>query len=241
MGEQKRIDRFLSEAGYTRSEAREMIASGRVLVNGRPALKAGEKTDGSMVEVDGRRIEKPGPVHIMLYKPAGVVTATFDAREKTVLSLLPEEYGKMELGPVGRLDKDVTGLVLLTTDGLLAHRLISPKWKAEKTYLAECEGSLSEEEADRMRSGIELSDFTARPAEVIIEDKSNICSIVRITVREGKYHQIKRMFAAVGHPILRLHRLSIGGLELDPALHEGEWRRLTREETETLYRRTGLS
>jgi 16S rRNA pseudouridine516 synthase len=157
-----------------------------------------------------------------------------------VVSLLPEHYQKRKIGPVGRLDRDVTGPVLLTTDGQLAHRLISPKWKAEKTYRAVCEGRLTEADVAAFASGLELSDFTAKPAVMEILSASDEESVADVTLTEGKFHQVKRMFIAVGHPLSSLHRLRIGCVTLDPALAPGEFRALTDEEILGLKRLTNL-
>ena len=137
---------------------------------------------------------------------------------------------------MGRLDRDVTGLVLLTTDGQLAHRLISPKWKAEKLYRARCEGRLTDADAAAFAGGVQLSDFTARPAELRILAAGEAESTADVILTEGKFHQVKRMFAAVGHPLIALERLRIGCVTLDPALAAGEWRALTEDEIEGLKR-----
>jgi len=152
-----------------------------------------------------------------------------------VVSLLPANYQKRKIGPVGRLDRDVTGLVLLTTDGQLAHRLISPKWKAEKVYRAECEGALDESHVRAFAEGIELSDFTAQPAGMEILS-SGETSIADVTLTEGKFHQVKRMFIAIGHPLVSLKRLRIGCVMLDESLAPGEFRKLTEEEITGLKR-----
>ena len=170
-------------------------------------------------------------MHLMLHKPAGLLTATTDARQKTVMDLLPEELKRRALGPVGRLDKDVTGLLLLTDDGQLAHRLISPKWTVEKVYLARVEGALDASDIQAFQAGIALSDFTARPARLEILEPD----LGRLTITEGKFHQVKRMFAARGKPVLRLHRESVGGVSLDSALECGKFRPLTAEEEGALY------
>jgi len=172
----------------------------------------------------------------MVNKPAGVLTATEDRRLPTVLDLLPAPLRRRGLGPVGRLDRDVTGLVLLTTDGQLAHRLISPKWKAEKQYRARCEGRLTANEVEAFAQGIPLSDFTARPARLAIIQAGDEASTADVVLTEGKFHQVKRMFAATGHPLVALERLRIGPLVLDPALGPGQWRRLTEGEADALYK-----
>ena len=236
----ERLDKQLGLLGYTRSEARRIITSGRVRVRGDVVRDPARKAPAEEIQVDGRELPGRKPLHIMLYKPEGVITATEDGRDQTIYSLLPEEVRRRKPGPVGRLDKDATGFVLLTTDGELAHRLISPKWKMEKKYRVACEGRLSEEEAERFRGGIALSDFTTQPAGIRTLEESNVCSIYEVAITEGKYHQIKRMFGALGHPVRSLYRFSIAGIELDPCLKEGEFRILTPDEEEMLYKRTEL-
>ncbi len=235
-----RVDRALTLAGYSRSEAKAMIARGRVRVGAGIVRDAGLDVRPEDVLLDGAPLDCEAEVYLMLNKPAGVITATEDKRLPTVVSLLPEKYRRRKIGPVGRLDRDVTGLVLLTTDGQLAHRLISPRWKAEKRYRAVCAGALTEADAQAFAQGVALSDFTAKPATLEILS-SGATSTADVTLTEGKFHQVKRMFAAIGHPLTALSRLQIGCVELDAALAPGEFRRLTNEEIEGLRRLTGLS
>ena len=234
-----RLDRALTLAGYTRSEARAMIAAGRVRVGETVARSAGLDARPEDVYLDGAKLDAEPEVYLMLNKPAGVVTATEDKHLPTVVSLLPERYQRRKIGPVGRLDRDVTGLVLLTTDGQLAHRLISPKWKAEKRYRAVCEGTLTEVDVRAFAEGVVLSDFTARPAKLEILEAGE-SSTADVTLTEGKLHQVKRMFIAIGHPLTVLSRLRIGCVELDEALAPGEFRKLTDAEIEGLKRMTNL-
>ena len=229
-----RLDRAVSLAGLTRSEAKKAVAAGRVRVDGRIVQDPAMQVDPATVSVDGGAPVDAGPIYIMVHKPAGVLTATEDRRLPTVMDLLPDALRRRGLGPVGRLDRDVTGLVLLTDDGQLAHRLISPKWKAEKQYRAACEGRLTEAEARAFAEGLALSDFTARPATLTILEAGDERSLADVTLTEGRFHQVKRMFAAVGHPLVSLRRLRIGTLTLDPELQPGQWRRLTQEEVEAL-------
>ena len=231
-----RLDKAVALTGLTRSEARRAIAAGRVRVDGRPVRDAAMQVQPGQVRVDGVQPEEPGALYIMVNKPAGVLTATEDRRLPTVVDLLPPALRRRDLGPVGRLDRDVTGLVLLTTDGQLAHRLISPKWKAEKLYRARCEGMLTEREVEAFASGVVLSDFTARPARLILLETGDDGSTADVALTEGKFHQVKRMFAAVGHPLTGLERLRIGCLSLDPALGPGAWRHLTGDEARALRR-----
>lgn len=228
-----RLDKFLSAQGLSRKQARAAIASGQVLVNGEVQGDPGFILEPISAQVlfQGRALGYRRHMHLMLHKPAGLLTATTDAHQKTVMDLLPEELKRRALGPVGRLDKDVTGLLLLTDDGQLAHRLISPKWTVEKVYLARVEGALDASDIQAFQAGIALSDFTARPARLEILEPD----LGRLTLTEGKFHQVKRMFAARGKPVLRLHRESVGGVSLDPALECGKFRPLTAEEEIALY------
>jgi len=234
-----RLDKALSTAGYTRSEAKAMISRGRVSVDGAVVKNTGLNVEIAQVCLDGRPIDGEAEVYLMINKPAGVITATEDKHLPTVVSLLPEHYWRRKIGPVGRLDRDVTGLVILTTDGQMAHRLISPKWKAEKLYRAECEGRLDESHVKAFADGIALSDFTAQPAGMAILESGDI-SIADVTLTEGKFHQVKRMFSAIGHPLTKLERLRIGCVTLDDSLAEGEYRKLTPEEISGLKKMCDL-
>ena len=234
-----RLDKALSLAGYTRSEAKALIARGRVCVAGETVRDSGKNVQICDVTLDGSPIDARQELYLMLHKPAGVVTATEDKRLPTVVSLLPESYQRRKIGPVGRLDRDVTGLVLLTTDGQLAHRLISPRWKAEKQYRARCEGALDEGDVAAFAAGLELSDFTAAPARLEILEVGET-SLADVILTEGKFHQVKRMFAAVGHPLISLQRLRIGCVTLDESLAPGEFRLLTEQEIAGLKRMTQL-
>ncbi len=235
-----RLDKAVTLNGMTRSEARKAIAAGRVSVRGGIARDVGMQVEPGDVLVDGRPVEAPRELYIMVNKPAGVLTATEDGRQKCVSDLLPEDLRRRNPGPVGRLDKDVTGLVLMTTDGQLAHRLISPKWKAEKTYLAKCEGRLTEADIETFAHGIILSDFTAKPAMLRILEAGDDASTAQAILTEGKFHQVKRMFAAIGHPLTALSRTRIGCVTLDPTLQPGQCRELTVEEREGLMELCGL-
>ena len=234
-----RLDKALSLAGHTRSEARRLIAQGRVQVSGAVVRDAGRNVSSGDVMLDGAPIDAQEEIYLMLHKPAGVVTATEDKRLPTVVSLLPEIYQRRKIGPVGRLDRDVTGLVLLTTDGQLAHRLISPRWKAEKQYRARCKGALDESDVAAFAEGLALSDFTAAPARLEILE-SGERSLADVILTEGKFHQVKRMFAAVGHPLISLMRLRIGCVTLDESLAPGEYRPLTDAEIAGLKRMSDL-
>ena len=235
-----RLDKAVALTGMTRTEARKAIAAGRVQVNGQAARDQGMQVEPRDVTVDGRPVEVTGEIYLMIHKPAGVVTATEDRALPTVSDLLPESVRRRGPGPVGRLDRDVTGLVLMTTNGHLAHRLISPKWKAEKVYRARCEGELTEADVEAFASGMELSDFVALPAKLEILSAGGGESLADVVLTEGKFHQVKRMFAAVGHPLIGLKRLRIGPITLDESLAPGEWRMLTAEEAAALLAQCGL-
>ena len=234
-----RLDRAAALSGLTRAEAKRAVASGRVRVKGAVIRDAATQADPADVTVDGMPVQA-GEVYMMVHKPAGVLTATEDRRLPTVADLLPEPVRKRNPGPVGRLDRDVTGLVIMTTDGQLAHRLISPKWKAEKVYRARCAGRLTEADVARFAGGVALSDFTAKPAGLAVIAADDAESVADVTLTEGKFHQVKRMFAAVGHPLIELRRLRIGCVTLDDALAPGECRPLTEEEVAGLYRLCGM-
>lgn len=229
-----RLDKAVTLAGLTRSEARKAISSGRVLVNGQIVRDSGMQVNPEDVLFDGSSLQDIGEIYIMINKPAGVITATEDRNLPVVTDLLPESVRKKKIGPVGRLDRDVTGLVLITSDGQMAHRLISPKWKAEKLYRARCEGKLESLDVAIFAAGIELSDFTAKPAKMTILSADNTESIADVVLTEGKFHQVKRMFSAISHPLISLERLRIGCIQLDKNLAPGEYRFLTDEEIHNL-------
>lgn len=231
----ERLDKRLSAAGYGRREARELIRAGRVTAAGRVVLSPEEKLPGeAVIRVDGKALDE-GFVYLMLHKPAGVVSATRDGREKTVLDLLPPELGRRELFPVGRLDKDVTGLLLLTDDGALAHRLLSPRRHVDKVYRVTVAGELTQRDREALAAGLTLGDGLAcLPAELELTDDP---AVGLLTLREGKYHQVKRMMACLGKPVKALERVAFGGVELDPALEPGRWRALTAEEIRRLAER----
>ena len=233
-----RLDKLLSNLGVaSRAGGRELLKAGRVQVDGQTvrdgAVQISEK---AAVLLDGTALDTRLARHLMLFKPAGVLTAAEDGRQQTVMDLLPGVYRSCGCMPVGRLDKDTTGLLVLTTDGELAHRLIAPGRHVDKVYEAVVDGVLDEGDAAAFAAGIPLKDFTALPAklEVLAENRA------RVTVQEGKYHQVKRMFGARGKPVLALHRASFGPLQLDETLCPGQFRELTGEETAALYAAAGM-
>lgn len=228
----KRLDKILSDAGLAgRKEIKDMIRAGRVWVDGAAVKKADAKFDESAVriEVDGVTLSTETLVYYMLYKPEGVVTATEDREQKTVVDLLPDDLKRRELFPVGRLDKDTTGLLILTNDGEYAHKVISPKSHVDKRYMAKTDGITDEADVKAFSEGIVLRDGTeCLPANLEVTG-TDICYV---TLMEGKYHQVKRMLASRGKPVLALHRCSIGQLLLDESLKPGEFRKMSAEEVE---------
>lgn len=241
----KRLDKFLSEsANLTRKDAKVALSKGRVFVNGE-LCKNGDKkvTQADEILLDGKKLGVIEEfLYLMLHKPAGVVSATEDKKDKTVLDLVREQegefnIGKRELFPVGRLDKDTEGLLLLTDDGELAHRLLSPKRHVDKVYYAKLEGIVLEDAIERFAQGIQVGkEYEAMPAKLEILkicSQENI-SEVKITLREGKFHQVKRMCHEIGCEVSYLKRLSMGSLELDDNLPLGKCRKLTNEEIQKL-------
>lgn len=211
----------------TRSEAKKAISAGRVTIDGNAAKSGSVHVDGSEVAIDQTPVVYQKHFYIMLHKPAGYVCANRDSRSKTVFDLLPAEYHKKDLFVCGRLDKDTTGLVLITNHGELAHRLLAPKKDVFKEYLVTLRDPVSDEDISVLKEGIVLRDgLHCKPA--FFEKRAEKYGLLRIS--EGKFHQIKRMFAALGNEVVALHRQSIHGLTLDPNLPEGKCRYLEEEE-----------
>ena len=236
-----RLDKFLVENGLgSRSQVKEVLKKGLVLVNGRaeksPKTHINETADE--IVVSGQKLTYEKFVYYLLNKPKGYISATEDERHKTVLDLLDENARQKEVFPVGRLDIDTHGLLLLTNNGKLAHAMLSPKKHVEKIYRAQLVGLMNQSAVERFARGIELKDFTCQPAQLKIVklDEEKETSLVEITLAEGKFHQVKRMVAACGKEVTDLQRLSMGPLQLDPELALGEWRRLTEEELKSLER-----
>lgn len=232
-----RLDKIICDGALvTRSEARRLIKSGCVTVNGKTVTKIDEKCDfmAEKIALSGRVLKAARERYYMLNKPAGVLSATKDSRQKTVLDLFPPELRGSGVFPVGRLDKDTTGLLLITSDGEFCHSVTSPKRRIKKLYEAYVDGQLTECDAKAFKNGLVLCDGTEYlPAELEIDESDT--SHAYVTVFEGKYHQVKRMLAAVGKPVLCLKRLSIGNLELDKQLQPGEYRELTEDEKSRIF------
>ena len=237
-----RLDKALGLKDLSRKEAKEAVKHGRVQVNGKLVSDSSMNIcETDRISLDGQEISIKTHLSVMMHKPAGYISATSDPRgEPTVMDLLPEEFARRGLAPVGRLDKDVTGLIILTDDGALTHFLISPKRGVSKLYEAECEGELTEKAIEAFKEGIDLGDFKAKPAELEIVSASLTGSFCRVTVTEGKFHQVKRMLEKVGCPVVTLKRLSMGGVWLDEKLEPGEWRYLTEQEEAALYKAAGM-
>ena len=234
-----RLDKFLVACVVgSRTEVKNLLKAGRVTVNGKKEKSAKLQINEERDEIrfDGQVLEYEEFVYYMMNKPQGVISATEDTKHRTVLDLLDDYARAKEVFPVGRLDIDTHGLLLLTNDGQLAHALLSPKRHVDKTYLAQVEGIMSQEDVDTFAKGISLKDFTCQPAklELVSVDSVKNQSLVRVTIAEGKFHQVKRMVAYCGKEVVDLQRLTMGTLVLDENLERGEWRRLTREELENL-------
>ena len=231
-----RLDKYLAQAGMgTRSEVKKWIRSGRVLLNGTVAKRPEEAVEeGDEVLLNGEMVCLEKQEYYMLHKPAGVVSATKDLYERTVVELITCPHAK-DLFPVGRLDKDTEGLLVLTNDGALAHELLSPRKHVEKTYFVRIQGHMTEEDRRVMADGMDIGDQRkTEPAKLFGEKAIGNETELKITITEGRYHQIKRMFGKLGKPVVYLKRLSMGGLVLDEALRKGEYRKLTSEEVAIL-------
>ena len=230
-----RLDKYLSEMGAgTRQEVKQYIRKGRVMVDGETALRPEMKVDETKVCVtlDEHKIGYASYVYYMMNKPAGVVSATEDKKEKTVIDLI-EGQKRKDLFPVGRLDKDTVGLLLITNDGALAHRLLSPKHHVDKCYFAKVQGKVTKEDIHAFEKGVDIGTpeepEMTMPAKLEIINSDEI-SEIRLTIQEGKFHQVKRMFQAVGKEVIYLKRERMGSLCLDESLEEGGYRMLTEEE-----------
>ncbi len=242
-----RLDKYVAEtAGITRKEAKNALSKGRVRVNEEVCKNGDRKVAASdTVTLDGRSLAAEEFLYLMLYKPAGVVSATEDERDKTVLDLVREQsaesvdsigekgffLGKREIFPVGRLDKDTEGLLLLTDDGELAHRLLSPKKHVDKVYFARLDGEVPADAVLRFADGIQVGqEYKALPAKLEVLSVKDGSSEVHIILQEGKFHQVKRMCHEIGCEVTYLKRITMGSLVLDETLKPGECRRLTEEE-----------
>ena len=231
-----RLDKYLADMGLgTRSEVKQAVRKGRVQVNGQTVREPEYKTDTETDQVwfDGQPAAYREYEYYMLNKPAGVISASEDPRERCVVDLI-ESRKRKDLFPVGRLDKDTEGLLLITNDGGLAHRLLSPKKHVDKVYYARVQGRVTQEDAELFRRGVDIGEKKKTPpAELRILNAGEI-SEIELTIREGKFHQVKRMFHAAGKEVLYLKRLQMGSLRLDESLKPGEYRTLNTQELDIL-------
>ena len=236
-----RLDRLLCLLALgSRSQVRNIVKGGRIAVNGQTEKNADRRLNpGDSVALSGQTLDARTVRHVMLYKPCGVLTAAVDKNQKTALDLLPPLYKACGCMPVGRLDKDTEGLLLLSTDGEMAHRLLSPKRHVEKCYRAEVDGPLNPADVAAFAQGLTLSDFTAQPARLEILSSCAEKAVALVWVHEGKYHQVRRMFAAIGCDVRALKRVKFAGLTL-AGVKRGHYRPLTAEEIAELYNIAGI-
>lgn len=233
----ERLDKLISsQSMMTRSEASKLIKSGCVSVNGNQIRNTAFKadTDNDIIEVNGEKFSYKKHIYIMMNKPDGIVSASRDPKEKTVIDIVPDRLKRPGLFPAGRLDKDTTGFVLITDDGEFAHNILSPRHHIDKTYLAETSEIINESYLSEMRNGMLLGDEQLLEAEIDLVCNDNL-PVYRIVLREGKYHQIKRMIASTNASLISLKRIKMGNLSLDNTLAPGECREITEEEFGLIY------
>ncbi|OCA92205.1 pseudouridine synthase [Pseudobacillus wudalianchiensis] len=232
-----RIDKLLANIGHgSRKEVKQLLKAGAVTVNGEVIKDAKQHVDptNDHIMLYEEEVFYREFIYLMMNKPPGVISATEDTREETVVDLLEAEHAVFNPFPVGRLDKDTEGLLLLTNDGVLAHQLLSPKKHVPKTYFAVIDGEVTDADREAFRKGVTLDDgYVTKPGELTIL-KSGLRSDIELTITEGKFHQVKRMFEAVGKRVVYLQRISMGPLQLDEELDLGEYRELTEEEVALL-------
>ena len=231
-----RIDKYISGCGYaSRKDVKKLIKQGLVFIDGEVCKKPEEQTDeNSIVEVDGERLIYREFVYLMLNKPQGCVSAVYDKKYPVVTAFVPEEYAHFEVYPVGRLDIDTEGLLILTNDGQFAHEMTSPKKDVYKRYFAVLDKPMEEKDVEIFAGGMEFKEFTAKSAKLEITENPNE---VYIEIAEGKFHQVKRMCERVGKTVTYLKRVAIGNLKLDKSLEKGEVRELTKDELDMLYKK----
>lgn len=234
----ERLDKILANLGYgSRKEVKALCRKGEVVVDGTQVKDSAEKVDpvNSTIEVKGEKINYRKFIYLMMNKPSGVVSATFDNYDETVIDLLDPEYQVFEPFPIGRLDKDTVGLLLITNDGELNHKLIAPKNHVDKVYYAEINKPIDESDIVKFENGITLDDgYLCMPAKLEVINSNEDGAEVHVTIQEGKFHQVKRMFEAVDKSVIYLRRISFGPLKLDETVEEGNFRELTEEEIELL-------
>lgn len=230
----QRLDKIISNLGYgSRKEIKAIARKGLIEVDGVIVKDSSMNVDPekSVIKINGEEIFYREYIYLMMNKPDGVISATHDNRDETVIDLLEIDHQAFDPFPVGRLDKDTVGLLLLTNDGELNHRLISPKWKVDKVYYAKIDKKVTEKDIEAFKKGITLDDgYVCKEAKLEILNASDEGSEINLTIQEGKFHQVKRMFEAVDKKVVYLKRIEFGGLSLDEDLEEGEYRELTEEE-----------
>lgn len=235
----ERIDKVISsQSNFSRKEVRKMILKKRVTVDGEIVDKYDTKIDQSrvVIAIDGKDIDLKKNIYLILNKPKGYISATEDKSQRTVLELVPEEFKERELFPAGRLDKDTTGLMLITNDGIMAHNILSPRKHVKKIYEVVIDIDMTEKMVKGFLEGVKLSDAECKAAELKITGK---CSGI-VTIREGRYHQIKRMFGCFGAKVIELNRIGIGNLILPEDLKLGECRELSHEELEKIQEKNSI-
>ena len=234
----ERLDKILGNMGYgSRKEVKASCKKGLVVVNGEIIKDSAMKIDPetAVIEINGEMVNYRKYIYLLLNKPAGVVSATFDNYDETVIDLLDPEYQVFEPFPVGRLDKDTEGFLLLTNDGELNHKLISPKNHVDKVYYAEINKPVDEKDIDAFRKGITIDDgYKCMPGNLEIMSSTEDGSEVLVTIQEGKFHQVKRMFESLDKSVVYLRRVKFGPMKLDENLEEGQYRELTKDEIEIL-------
>ncbi len=234
----ERLDKVLSNLGYgTRKEVKALVKEGLIEIDNVVVKDSGMKvnTDDSEIKISGEIVNYREYIYLIMNKPNGVVSATFDNYDETVVDLLDPEHQAFKPFPVGRLDKDTVGLLLLTNDGELNHRLIAPKWHVDKVYYAEIDKMVKEEDIEAFKLGITLDDgYKCLPAGLQILESDENGARVEVTVQEGKFHQVKRMFNSLGKNVVYLRRIKFGPIDLDLNLEEGEYRELSEEEVKSL-------
>lgn len=224
-----RLDKFLAQMGYgTRTEVKQAIKKGQVSINDKTVKtpKQHIEPDNDVIQFKDKVVQYEPYVYLMLNKPKNVISATEDDRHQTVIDLI-HDYQHLDLFPVGRLDKDTEGLLLITNDGQFNHRIMSPNQKVPKTYYVQAKNPITEKDIAYFEQGVELSDDTCRPAKLEVLNES---TEALVTIEEGKYHQVKRMFHAIDNEVLFLKRMAIGALKLDDDLEKGTYRKLTEDE-----------
>lgn len=241
----QRLDKTISSQGlWSRKDAKALIRKGAVCVNGEVVKSADSYVDWDCdsVTVEGKALQLQQHVYLMLHKPKGVVSATEDREQPTVVDLVPDELKRKGLFPAGRLDKDTTGLLILTDDGEFAHDILSPKKHVQKIYLAKVDGRITDEIIEAFRTGVNIhNEYTTLPSKLTLVSREEDGDWGRVVLREGMYHQIKRMFVSFGLHVTELHRIRMGKLDLDENLQLGQCRPLTPEEVQLLNTREEIA